>query len=146
MLTWPAAGDTLEETVYAVQAWAHQRFEYVRDDVRWAGDPNLWVGEHWESDAELLADLSNERGIVRGDCDAFAKMCWMALRRLNVPARLVFCKAETGEGHLVCEASGWVLDNRYRIATPRQELEQLGYQWMAKSDFVPGGQWTTASA
>lgn len=142
MLKLPEAGADLEATVHAVHGWAMARFVYVPDLERWHQDlaPN---GDHWETDAELLADLERA-GRVLGDCDAFAKLCWLVLRRLGVPSRLVACQAETGGWHLVCEASGWILDNRMPVATPREDLERLGYRWHSKSDYEPGGQWTTA--
>ena len=141
MLTWPDRGEDLEATLHNVVRWAHSRFEYVPDLDRWKENFSF-NGDHWETDAELLADMQNN-GRVRGDCDAFAKMCWMALRSLAVPSRLVLCLDETGGGHLVCEASGWILDNRYAVVIPRDELERLGYEWLSKSGYAPGQQWTT---
>jgi predicted transglutaminase-like cysteine proteinase len=143
MLIWPAKQATLEETVRAVHSWVTDRFLYIPDEVRWKDAPTEHFsaqGDHWETDAEILDEL-DRKNWISGDCDAFAKLCWMALRKLEVPSRLVFCITENGVGHLVCEASGWILDNRQGAAVPRQDLS---YRWIAKSDFLPGGQWTTA--
>lgn len=142
MLTWPERAETPEKTVENVHKWAMARFDYIPDAQRWASGFAL-NGDHWETRAEIEADL--EAGTVRGDCDAFAMMCWMALRRLNEPSRLVYCTTENGQGHLVCEASGWILDNRQPVPEVRHILEQrIGYTWIAKSGFQPGEQWTTA--
>ena len=141
-MDWPTKGEDIEDTVQGVHQWALHRFVYVKDNERWAGDPNLWIGEHWETDAELIADLDT-KGFVSGDCDAFAKLCWLALRKLHIPSRLVVCNTETGEGHLVCESEGWVMDNRYMTVVTRQELEErIGYRWQSMSGFLPGGAWT----
>ena len=142
MLIWPTASDNLADTVERVHSWAYQRFIYVPDEARWS-ENFASNGDHWETDAELIEDMVHD-GFLEGDCDAFAKLCWAALRRLSVASRLVTCRTETGGLHLVCEASGWVLDNRMVRAVPREELERLGYRWIAKSGFLPGGQWTTA--
>lgn len=142
MLNWPSAGEDIKGTCDGVHAWARQRFVYMTDDVRWKGDQNLKGGEHWEKDDELLDELE-KNGYVRGDCDAFAKMCWLAMRRLNAPARLVFC-LYGNTGHLVCEAQGWIMDNRQIEVVPREELEKhQGYMWLSKSGYLPGEEWTT---
>lgn len=144
MLTWPTAGETISETAENVHWWALQHFRYVEDAVRWKNDPDLKFDERWEKDSELLEDLE-ARGFVEGDCDAFAKMCWMAMRRLSAPARLVFCQLFGGGYHLVCEAEGWIMDNRQRGIMSRDELAQNhGYTWISKSGYLPGEQWTTA--
>ena len=143
-MDFPGHKEDLEDTVQGVHQWALHRFVYVPDEERWKNSPDLWMDEHWETDAELVADLDT-KGFVSGDCDAFAKLCWLALRKLNIPARLVFCYTETGGGHLVCEASGWVLDNRYMTVVSRQELEErIGYRWQSMSGFAPGEAWTQA--
>lgn len=144
MIAFPARQDTIEAAVRAVHAWALNHFIYERDDSRWAGDRWLILGERWETDAELIADIDRD-GYVRGDCDAFAKLCWLALRHQGIPSRLVMCTTETGEGHLVCEAEGWVLDNRMPTLQPRADLERIGYRWQSMSAFEPGGQWTTVA-
>lgn len=142
MLSWPAAGADLADTVSRVHAWAYQRFIYAPDEARWT-ENFARNGDHWETDAELIEDLLHD-GFLEGDCDAFAKLCWKALRNLDVNSRLVTCWAEDGGLHLVCEASGWILDNRMVRAAPREELERLGYRWIAKSGYQPGWEWTTA--
>lgn len=142
MLRLPEAKPSLEATVAQVHGWALARFAYVRDEDRWTVNlaPN---GDHWETDAELLADLE-VRGQVEGDCDAFAKLCWLILRRLGVASRLVYCEIKGLGYHLVCEASGWILDNRSPVPTTREEAEGRGYRWISMSAHQPGGQWTVA--
>lgn len=140
MLNWPIAGEDLAETCANVQAWVHAHFIYVSDNVRWKTDL-AYNGDHWETNAELIADL-DKMGHVEGDCDAFAKLCWMALQRLGVPSRLVFCSVETGEGHLVCEAGGWIMDNRQPLINTRDDLQRMGYRWVAKSGYRAGDNWT----
>lgn len=141
MIAWPQRGPDLEASASRVHRWALDHFNYVRDDARWAGDQYLFFGDHWETNAELERDLDSVAGVVHGDCDAFAKLCWMALKRAGERARLVFCTAETGEGHLVCEASGWILDNRQPSIATRDELGNLGYRWISMSGFESGQPW-----
>lgn len=122
-----------------IHRWALEHFTFMRDEARW---PGQFVFDHWETDAEINAELKGG-GKVVGDCDAFAKMCWNALRARGIKARLVMCQVETGEWHLVCESDGWVLDNRQPTVMKRDELEGLGYVWGSMSGFAPGEQWTT---
>lgn len=141
-VNFPEAREELVLTLQAVHAWAHAHFTYVPDEERWPkGTPGTtFDGDHWEMDAELIADIE-QRGSVEGDCDAFAKLCWMALRRLSLPSRLVAGNTEKGEGHLVCECQGWVLDNRQSEIVARQDLERLGYRFWSMSGFQPGEDW-----
>jgi predicted transglutaminase-like cysteine proteinase len=141
LIDWPEAKPERVATLERVHQWAHSKFVYVKDYDRWNHDFS-GNGDHWETDAELIDDLVG-KGYVEGDCDAFAKMCWMALRRLEIDSRLVLCTVEDGSWHLVCECDGWILDNRSPVVTARETLEQLGYRWVSKSGFKPGGQWTT---
>ena len=142
-MEWPTAGDDLYATCENVQQWAHRRFRYVDDSIRWKDDANLKAGEHWETDAELIEEIEH-KGFVDGDCDAFAKLAWMALRRLKVPSRLVMCLVPGYGYHLVCEAEGWIMDNRQKYAMRRDDLEAgQGYFWLSKSAYEPGGGWTT---
>lgn len=143
MLKLPEAAGDLEATVRRVQAWALEHFVYVPDLDRWMSNlaPN---GDHWETEAELLADLET-RGQVHGDCDAYAMLCWIVLRKHGIPSRLVLCAVEDGGYHLVCEAGGWILDNRTAFASTRDEAEGRGYRWISMSGFEPGGQWTAVA-
>lgn len=143
MLTLPESKGDLLSTLNSIHSWALHRFVYVPDEVKWANSPDLWIQEHWETNAEIWADLEGF-GTLEGDCDAFAKLCWLLCRRLQIPSRLVFCKTETKGSHLVCEASGWILDNRQPTVTSNTTLEEnIGYTWVSKSGFEPGQQWTT---
>lgn len=140
MIPFPVLREKLEDTLLLVHGWAMSHFLYVPDERRWDKD-FAFNGDHWETDEELLEDLRRS-GVVLGDCDAFAKLCWLALRRIDIPSRLLFCRDETGGGHLVCEASGWVLDNRQPVLVPRADLERIGYTWLSMSGFLPGQPWT----
>lgn len=144
VIEYPQRQETHEATLRAVHAWAHAHFAYVPDPVRWpAGSEGVaFNGDHWESDAELEADL-RAFGRVRGDCDAFAKLCWKALRRLGIPSRLVLCQDENAGWHLVCEAAGWVLDNRQPVLVSNVDLADMGYRFHSMSGYAPGQQWTS---
>lgn len=130
------------EALDEVHTWAWQHFRYVPDTERWKNDPFLWIGEHWETREEINKDLATQ-GYVSGDCDAFAMMCWMELRKNNIKSRLVFCKVN-GEGHLVVEHEGWILDNRFGGVMSNTFLEKHeGYKFLAKSGYEPNEEWTT---
>ena len=62
---------------------------------------------------------------------------WTSTFQRN-PNRLVYVKTETGEGHLVCEVDGWILDNRQPRVTER---DLLPYQFISISGFKPGEPW-----
>lgn len=122
-----------------VHSWAHLHFQYVPDEDRWTKD-FAWNNDHWETREELYNDIK-VNGYVSGDCDAFAMLCWMELRRIGMNSRLVVCLAENGGGHLVCECQGWILDNRYKVVVSNVELEKTGYKWLSISGYNPGEQW-----
>jgi predicted transglutaminase-like cysteine proteinase len=99
---------------------AHAGHTYVTDQVRHG------LPEHWAP--ELV-----------GDCDSFALWCRDQLKSHGIETSLVYCRTETGEGHLVCStADGWVLDNRHAWVTRR---DALPYTWISLGH--PDGQWLT---
>ena len=92
--------------------------------------------EEWRSKQQLVSDLLD--GVLEDDCDGFALYCWHECRDRGLKARLVFCRTETGGGHLVCEHDGWVLDNRYTWVRSKDELP---YTWISISGYSPGEAW-----
>lgn len=81
------------------------------------------VNEHWEIGLE-------------GDCEDFALWCRQELKQIGIHADLVYCKVETGEGHLVLHVEGWVLDNRHKWV---MRQEDLPYEWLRMND--ANGNW-----
>jgi len=97
---------------------AHKGHTYVSDQERHG------VREHWDID-------------LVGDCDSFALWCKQELRqRHEIECDLVFCLTEKGEGHLVVNVGGWILDNRHHWVTPRDDLP---YTWVKLGR--PDGTW-----
>jgi len=121
----------LQTRLQQVCTQVHSRFCYVPDILAWG------KSEYWANPKEMAAQASTD-GIVRGDCDDFALMCRAILDVKGIENHLVFCKIETGEYHLVCEASGWILDCRYQQVVPH---ELLDYQWISRSGTHPGEAW-----
>ena len=153
LIAYPTAGSDLKGTLNKVSEWCKRRFRYVDDDARWGHTPDglMLFGhkEHWETDKELENDLRNF-GEVVGDCDAYAKLVWKCLRNLGVKSRLVLCTVPDGQGgrggHLVCEAGGMILDNIQIGPTSNTDcVNDLGYIFLSKSGFQPGGEWTDMS-
>lgn len=110
----------------------------VQSHFVWEPDSKVWSKpDHWEA-LEDVAAVTDADGKVHGDCDQHALLCRQALRAKNIPNRLALCLTETGECHLVCEADGWILDNRF----PRvMERDLLNYKWVSISGFNPGDPW-----
>ena len=92
--------------------------------------------EEWRSKEQLTTDLID--GVLEDDCDGFALYCWHSCRDRGLKARLVYCKTETGGGHLVCECEGWVMDNRH---TWVRDKDSLPYEWISISGYDPGDAW-----
>lgn len=121
----------LETILEQVCASVHNGFRYVPDLLAW-GKPEYWASI--QDDAGKVA----QDGIVTGDCDDFALMCRYKLDAFGIENHLVFCQVSTGEYHLVCEASGWILDCRYKQIMPRNLLD---YTWISRSGTKPGEPW-----
>ena len=77
----------------------------------------------------------------RDDCDGYSLACCHLLREQGLPGRLVVCRTETGEAHLVCVCGNYILDNRYSELKTKARLEQYGYRWLAISGAEPGEEW-----
>lgn len=117
-------------------------FETVRKSFTYRSDPEVWQREeHWEDPAFIASQLT--KGEIIGDCDNFALACRYLLFSYNIPNRIAFCLTETGEGHLVCEAEGYVLDNRQTMVVP---WKSLPYKWIKISDYKVGGPWRNITA
>ena len=104
------------------------RFTYVPDSFQFG------KVEYWMEPEALDGDFS-------GDCDDFSLACRKLVRAAGLPSRLVFCKVETGEYHLVLESEGWILDNRQKFVVSNAELRGR-YEWISMSGFNAGGPWT----
>lgn len=110
---------------------ALSNFTYKHDkDVHGISEHWAYPGEFWEAGHKFV-----------GDCDDFAMYCRALCREQNIPNRLVICLTETGEGHLVMESNGWILDNRQTRLMGSKTLEKLGYQWLYISGYNAGDPW-----
>jgi predicted transglutaminase-like cysteine proteinase len=93
--------------------------------------------EHWRSCAdEVEADQ-----IFRDDCDGFAMTSAEILVRSGADKNkivLVTCLTETGGGHAVCVADGWLLDNRQRTAW---RWDDVPYIWQKSMKMDEPGVW-----
>ena len=103
-------------------------FTYVTDQELWNQI------DHWEK----YDELPDPGQPFKGDCDCFAMMARKWCRKLNIPSQLVYCKVETGEGHLVLAVEGWILDNRQEGVRSRKDLP---YKWRSISGFERGEPW-----
>jgi len=110
-------------------------FEYVDDKSFWN------TPEHWEDPKYIAQQI--ETGKVEGDCDNFALACRYLLNQAKVPNRIAMCLTEDGEGHLVCEAEGWILDNRQ---TRVRSWGELPYKWLKISGYKVGEPWHQIAA
>ena len=90
----------------------------------------------WPSTQQLDEEL--KKGQIVGDCDDFASACQLLLSRAGIPSRLIICLTEDGGGHMVCEAGGWVLDNRQDKVMP---MNDLPYVWIAATGYDDVKKW-----
>lgn len=102
-------------------------FHYVEDEIQFGKI------EHWQ--------VPPDADRVDGDCDEFALACRHMLDEVGVKTRLVLCRTELGEGHLVCAAGNFILDNRERKVRTKQYMERRGYRWLAVSGARRGDPW-----
>ena len=106
------------DKLQAVLDDAHAGHAYVSDEEKHG------LREHWELGLE-------------GDCEDFALWCRRELRdRYGIESDLVFCRTETGTGHLVVSVDSWILDNRHRWVKRRDDLP---YEWIKLGK--PNGTW-----
>lgn len=123
--------DLTDEELFALCSEVHSRifkgFRYTYDKDKFG------VTEYW--------DVPENLDRVVDDCDGFAMACRVALTEKEIPNRLIYCKTETGEGHLVCAVGNFILDNRYPKVKTKFELDNAGYEWIATSGFKRGDPW-----
>ena len=105
----------------------HGGFEYVPDEEQHGRR------EDWR--------LPEDCGEVTGDCDDFAIACRELLQEQGHRPRLLFCKAETGEGHLICVLGKMALDNRMDSPVEILSLVERGYTLVSVSGTQPGDPW-----
>ena len=124
---------TEQKQLQAIRDYVEWKFEYTSDQEQ-RGFPEHWV------DREELAELPDaERGEFKDDCDGFALACRYQCREEGIDnSRLVYCLTETGEGHLVLEVDGWILDNRRKWVTARDDVT---YTWVSVSGVTKGDPW-----
>jgi predicted transglutaminase-like cysteine proteinase len=128
----------LTDEQYAV---IRKTFDHVLSIFEYAKDIDVYnVLEHWEDPTQIRKQL--DEGKIVGDCDNFALACRYLLNQANIPNRLVMCSVE-GEGHLVCEVDGWILDNRQ---TRVRSWGELNYTWLKISGYKAGDPWHEIAA
>ena len=106
-------------------------FKYVTD-IEQYGEVEKWI---------MPDDVYNGSQKITGDCDDFSLACRKLMREAGIRTRLVYCTDETGEGHLVLEASGYILDNRQSKLVSNKTLIKRGYQFIAISGYESGDKW-----
>ena len=114
------------EIAEAILARLQDGFRYTTDQEQFG------KSEDWRS----AIDAVRKKAAWRDDCDGHAlTAAELAVEDYDVPkadVALVYCKTETGGGHLVCflssPTSTWVIDNRQRaIWSPGQ----IRYKWIS---------------
>ena len=109
-------------------------FDEVSDGFRYVTDEE----QHGRREDWRLPEDCSE---VTGDCDDFAIACRTVLKEHGYRARLLFCKAETGEGHLICVLGKMALDNRMQSPVEIRSLIKRGYTLVSVSGTQPGDPW-----
>ena len=95
--------------------------------------------DYWASHAEEV-----EQGVVwKDDCDGFAITCAELLAKAGYDkVSLIYCKTETGDGHLVCGVADngdtYILDNRQRKVW---SWSLIKYQWVSQMLISDPGTW-----
>lgn len=122
---------TVKDKLDAIHKEVYSRFTYTPDIKQW-GEVERWLTKR-EAEAAILSE-----GTIKGDCDDFALVCRHLCRKQDIPSRLVVCKTEENEYHIVLEVDGWILDNRHRKVKARDDLP---YEWIAVSGYEAGETW-----
>lgn len=111
-------------------------FNYKRDIDR------VGVVEHW---GDAMGKLDEQ---WEGDCDDFAITCALLAEQKNISEdkiRVIFCKVETGGGHLICgidtEDDTLILDNRQKFVVSAGELSD--YEFISGMRLSEPGVWKT---
>ena len=110
-------------------------FKRVKDGFTYVSDEeNHGTKEDWRFPENVDS--------FEGDCDDFAIACRMLLKEKGYSCRLVFCKTETGGGHLICTIGKWALDNRMKSPVGLTFLTGIkGYNLISISGLNPGDRW-----
>lgn len=111
------------------------------NEIVWTEDKTVWGEiERWEFPKDL-GDKKVE------DCDGITLWKMNQLLKSGFPADpLLFtiCYTETGEGHAVLcistDRGDFVLDNRYQDVLAYEELKEIGYKFLYRSQI--GGKLT----
>ena len=109
-------------------------FVYVPDGIEYQ------LPEDWRSHEKAV----RSGDIFRGDCDDFALTAAVIAKQEGYdPAdiRIVFCKTETGGGHLVCFIGDQMIDNRMRGAVP---VTFPRYEWISAMSLAEPQVWRKA--
>ena len=77
----------------SILSQVHKGFRYVTDSEQY-GTAEKWV-------------MPSNENKVTGDCEDFALACRQLCRADDIKTRLVYCRTETGGGHLVLASDGW---------------------------------------
>lgn len=93
-------------------------------------------GHTYVTDLDKHGVLEDWRPELEGDCDSFALWCRDRIKGLGVEADLIFCRTETGGGHLVLHIDGWIIDNRHGWVMSKDDLP---YTWISLGR--PDGTW-----
>lgn len=123
--------DLLEKKLNEIHRLVFDNFTYKTDKKQYG------VIEHWVQPDDSYDGTQK----LVGDCEDFALHCRKLCRDANLKTRLVFCKDETGEGHLVLECDGLILDNRQRSVVTNTRLMKKGYEFISMSGYEPGEPW-----
>lgn len=124
--------DILQKKLNEIHNLVFKNFKYKTDKRQYDKI------EHWVQPDESYDGTQK----LVGDCEDFALHCRKLLRDNNLESRLVFCEDETGEGHLVLECKGYILDNRHREVVTNTYLTKKGYKFISISGFESGDVWT----
>lgn len=123
--------EDLKSTLSRIHRKVIKVFEYTTDKEQYG------ISEKWSVPPEYSTGMT-----FKGDCDDFAMMCRKLCREHGIDnSRLVVCRTETGEGHLVLEVTGYILDNRSLQLETKDSLTDKGYTWLAISGVNPGDAW-----
>jgi len=122
---------TVREQLQEIHTNIERRWKYVSDDIQW-GTVERWLTE---KEAKQNAESGDT---IQGDCDDFALTARYMCRQKDIPTRLVICKTEEDEYHVVLESEGWIIDNRMHRVVARDSLR---YKWIAISGYEKGEQW-----
>jgi len=118
-------------------------YHIVRDGFEYTSDMGQFQArEDWR---DHLDEVNDGNG-WKDDCDGFALTCALKLSDAGVSdeaIRIIYCKVETGGGHLVCgadlEDDTLILDNRQRYVVSAGELPR--YEFISGMRLSEPGVW-----